>query len=221
MRVRRSFAFVDLCGFTSLTDVHGDEYSVGVLAEFRTIAREICSRRGVRIAKWLGDGCMLVGVETTPLVASVLEMERRMAGVTHSLALRAGLTTGDVILFEGDDYIGHSVNLAARLCDAAEPHEVLAVPELAECAPPWAKVHEVPARPIRGLVDPVPLVELSARHQSEGVVVDPVCRMELPADSVVALRSDPVDGVIGFCSESCAQAWEGRRAPQPDEGLLA
>src|SRR6201999_2205680 len=75
VRVHRSFAFIDLSGFTALTEAGGDENAVNVLSAFRTLVRNICSRRGVRIAKWLGDGAMLVGVETTPLLASVLEME--------------------------------------------------------------------------------------------------------------------------------------------------
>jgi len=31
-----------------------------------------------------------------------------------------------VLLFEGDDYIGRPVNMAARLCEAAGPGELLA-----------------------------------------------------------------------------------------------
>ena len=144
-----------------------------------------------------------------------------MASITRSLALRAGMTTGEVILFEGDDYIGSPVNLAARLCDAAQAHEVLAVPELADVAPPWATVTSVGEREIRGLVRPVPLVELSSRARAEGVVIDPVCQMELPPDAVVARRTDPLKGVIGFCSESCAQTWDGRRERASDQGLIA
>ena len=75
MRVHRSFAFVDLSGFTALTEVEGDERAVAILSAFRSMVRDICSRRGVRIAKWLGDGAMLVGVDTTPLVAATLEMQ--------------------------------------------------------------------------------------------------------------------------------------------------
>src|SRR3954470_1248682 len=114
MRVTRTFAFVDLCGFTGLTDEQGDEDAVEHLARFRAAAREICSRRGVRIAKWLGDGAMLVGVDPAPLVAAVLELEFCFAERDTPLALHAGLATGDTILFEGDDYIGRAVNLAAR-----------------------------------------------------------------------------------------------------------
>ena len=41
MRVERSFAFVDLCGFTRFTDAHGDEQAVAVLTRFRAaVARD-------------------------------------------------------------------------------------------------------------------------------------------------------------------------------------
>jgi class 3 adenylate cyclase len=160
MRVRRTFAFVDLCGFTQLTDSQGDDDAVAVLATFRFALREVCSRRGVRIAKWLGDGAMLVCVEVAPAVATVLEMERRVVDENWALALRAGMTTGDVIMFEGDDYIGHPVNLASRLCAAAGPGEVLAQPEVAAAAPDWVSVQPVPDRELRGVAQPVPLVEL-------------------------------------------------------------
>ena len=177
MRVRRTFAFVDLCGFTALTDTHGDDEAVAVLATFRFALREVCSRRGVRIAKWLGDGAMLVCVDVAPAVATVLEMEHRVVEEDWPLALRAGMTTGDVIMFEGDDYIGHPVNLASRLCAAAGPGEVLAQPEVADVAPEWAACHAVPDRELRGLADPVPVVELSPCGEPDA---EPVA--ELPRD---------------------------------------
>ena len=62
-RVTRTIGFVDLGGFTNYTETEGDEAAVSVLQFFRAATREICALRGVRIAKWLGDGAMLVGVE--------------------------------------------------------------------------------------------------------------------------------------------------------------
>jgi class 3 adenylate cyclase len=218
VRVRRSFAFVDLSGFTSLTDARGDEPAVELLGTFRASCREVCSRRGVRIAKWLGDGAMLVCTETTPLVATVLELERHVS--CSPLALRAGVTTGQVILFEGDDYIGHAVNLASRLCDLAQPHEVIALPEVAEFAPPWATARTMGAVAIRGLVREIDVVELSSREHAEGLFTDPVCRMELPADAVVDRRTGDDGVTVCFCSESCAETWDGRNDPAR-RGLLA
>ena len=40
--------------------------------------------------------------------------------------VHAGIAGGQVLLFEGDDYIGPAANHASRLCEAALPGEVLA-----------------------------------------------------------------------------------------------
>ena len=71
-RVDRTFAFIDLSGFTAFNERAGDEQAVDVLVEFRNTVRNIASKRGVRIAKWLGDGVMLVGVEPEETVDSCL-----------------------------------------------------------------------------------------------------------------------------------------------------
>lgn len=124
-RVRRAFAFVDICGFTRLADEQGDEAAVDALVGFRSDVRTACTRHGVRVAKWLGDGAMLVGVEATPLIGATHEIVASVVGVPHRPPVRAGVASGDVLIFEGDDYIGRVVNLAARLCDAARGDQVL------------------------------------------------------------------------------------------------
>lgn len=129
-RVRRTFGFIDLCGFTAFSNMRGDDAAVTQLGAFRAIVRSVGSATGVRIAKWLGDGAMLVGLEAAPLVAAVLEIERRMRSEGLDLALHAGVAQGQVILFEGDDHIGQSVNLASRLAELAEPWQVLAPADL-------------------------------------------------------------------------------------------
>ena len=125
MRVPRTFAFVDLSGFTNYTAAFGDDAAGRILSAFRTIVREVATERGVRIAKWLGDGCMIVAVEQIDAIAFALELEHRAADVCAPLSLRVGIATGYALLFEGDDYIGSAVNMAARLCDVAGPFEVL------------------------------------------------------------------------------------------------
>ncbi len=124
-RVERGFAFVDLSNFTRYTENHGDRKAVALLSEFRVVVRAVVASHGVRIAKWLGDGAMLVGVENEPLVEAVVHLQKVVTqqGV---LPLRAGIAAGPVILFEGDDYIGNAVNLAAHLCDLAQPGQLLA-----------------------------------------------------------------------------------------------
>jgi class 3 adenylate cyclase len=150
MRVLRSFGFIDLCGFTRFTDTHGDEQAVEVLTRFRAAVRQIASDHGVRVAKWLGDGAMFVSTDEQHLVNAVLAISERADELDVGLPLRAGMAGGNVILFEGDDYIGGAVNLAARLCDSAKPHEVLSSAWLAESFDGSVRLVDVGPRPVPG-----------------------------------------------------------------------
>ena len=161
-RVLRSFAFIDLSGFTAYTDAEGDDAAVSVLMRFRQIVREIAARRGVRIAKWLGDGAMLVAVEAEPLTEAIVDMEQ--AFEDQPLRLRAGLSSGLVILFEGDDYIGRAVNLAARLCALAKPGEVIAPTSMISNLMVNTVATPIGAREIQGFADSVELVRLDSRE---------------------------------------------------------
>ena len=203
MRVGRAFAFVDLSGFTSFTDAHGDEEAGQILTRFRSAVREVSSRRGVRVAKWQGDGAMFVAVEPQPLVEAVLEIEEKIDHSTSPLRLRSGITWGHVILFEGDDYIGSAVNLAARLCDVAAPHEILTSVDLGPYVPGWAVSEDAGLVEVRGFSHPIPVLRIHRREDAIDTVCDPICHMELPADAVVVRRGDEA-----FCSESCADVWD-------------
>jgi class 3 adenylate cyclase len=158
MRVDRWFAFVDLSGFTSFGDEFGDEESVRVLTVFRAAVRQVATEFGVRIAKWLGDGCMLVSVDASQLVGSVCRLEDLAHELDLPLQLHAGCAGGAVILLEGDDYTGRSVNLAARLSTVARPHEILATADLADVAPENIPVEPAGMITVAGLHDPVEVV---------------------------------------------------------------
>jgi adenylate cyclase len=88
-------------------------------------------------------------------------LQHRSAEVCAPLQLRVGLASGHALLFEGDDYIGSAVNMAARLCDAAGPHEVLLPTMQIERLPQG--VHTVAQRDLelRGFPGPINVVELS------------------------------------------------------------
>ena len=124
MRVRRTFCFLDLCGFTPFTDEHGDQEAVAVLGHLRAVLRAEAENSGVRVTKWLGDGAMLSGVDATAVIACAAVV-RDVLQTDGRLALRGGICEGKVIMFEGDDYIGAAVNVAARLCTRAEPGQLL------------------------------------------------------------------------------------------------
>lgn len=147
--VERAFVFVDLCGFTSFMAEHGEHAAIDALTAFHQLTRGVATRRGVRVAKWLGDGAMLVGVDIGPAIAAAAELVARFD--RQSLVLRGGVAHGHALLFEGDDYIGRPVNLAARLCAAARPGELLAVGYPARALPTWIQVLATRDLTLRGL----------------------------------------------------------------------
>jgi adenylate cyclase len=148
--VTRTFAFVDITGFTEYCDRHGDHAAIELLTRFRGLVRDVAARRGVRVAKWLGDGAMLVGVDEGPVVATVAELVMRSQ--TIGLDTHAGIASGTVLLFEGDDYVGRPANFAARLCDVAEPGEILAHSLLGEL-PGWVETRDSISVSVAGVGD--------------------------------------------------------------------
>jgi len=210
MRVQRSFGFLDLSGFTALTEAEGDEEAVAVVSSFRSLVRQVCSRRGVRIAKWLGDGAMLVSVDGFPLVATALELQHATEGLEVSTHLRCGLSSGAVILLEGDDYIGHAVNLAARLCDLAPAQVVLAAETIVGDLPKWGVVLSQEVTAVRGLERPLPVARLGLREVGTVAIADPVCGIPLTADVAEETVVDGIGREVWFCSDSCRDTWERR-----------
>ena len=156
-RVHRTFAFLDLCSFTDFVDEHGDTGAVRELQGLRSAVREVAPLFGVRVEKWLGDGLMLVGVDCEPLVGAALAIEERHS-VACELELRGGIASGAVILLEGDDYVGRSVNLASRLCDLAAPGQLLAVDDLE--LPEWVTTIEHDPVVVKGMAGSVGVVGL-------------------------------------------------------------
>ncbi|HLN16162.1 MAG TPA: adenylate/guanylate cyclase domain-containing protein [Acidimicrobiales bacterium] len=217
MRVRRTFAFIDLSGFTALTARQGDEQAVRLLSEFRSLVRGVCSRRSVRIAKWLGDGAMLVGVETRPVLEAILEMGFAAAASPAGIAIRTGLSVGPVILHEGDDYIGHAVNVAARLCDAAEGGQVLATDDVVDDVPAWGAVLARQDQIVRGLDTPLKVVRLGLAHLEGDVRPDPVCGIPLTREVAARRDWDSVGDEEWFCSDSCLDTWQHRPAAELEE----
>jgi adenylate cyclase len=149
-----TFGFIDISGFTAYCEKEGEHAAIELLTRFRSLTRSVAVRRGVRVAKWLGDGVMLVAADQNPAVATVAEVIVRCDAV--GLHTHAGLGRGPVLLFEGDDYVGRPVNLAARLCDAAERGEMLSN-GLSPDLPDWVKAE--PGVPLAlggiGVVDDV------------------------------------------------------------------
>jgi class 3 adenylate cyclase len=83
--------------------------------------------------------------------------------------MHAGCAGGAVILLEGDDYTGRSVNLAARLATAARPHEILATVDLAAYAADDVPVEPAGMITVAGIHDPVEVVRFGCAGAGDTV----------------------------------------------------
>lgn len=161
MRVPRTFVFVDISGFTNFTSENGDDAAGRLLASWRAVTRDVASETGVRIAKWLGDGCMIVAVDQRDAITFALELQKRSGAACAPLSIRVGIASGLALLFEGDDYIGTAVNMAARLCDVADPYEVIIPVEQIENLPEGVVVGKHEALNLKGMSEAIPVVTLT------------------------------------------------------------
>src|SRR5262245_48838703 len=78
--VSRSFAFVDLCGFTDFVETYGDFEGLVELTTLRRILREATLLHRARVDKWLGDGALLVALDTETMLEAVLAAGREHHG---------------------------------------------------------------------------------------------------------------------------------------------
>jgi adenylate cyclase len=128
--------FLDLTGYTRLTEERGDEAAADLAETLAALVRRRSQEHGGRPVKWLGDGVMFHFQDPEQGVLAALDMVEGAA--TEALpAARVGIDAGPVIFQEGD-YYGRTVNIAARIAEYARPGEVLvsqAVVDLADGAP--------------------------------------------------------------------------------------
>src|SRR5437879_3944390 len=149
-------AFVDLAGFSAITDVYGDVSAIAVLGRFEELVSQALGGLGTRI-KWIGDEAMF----GFPDPATALQMLGRLIPACRSEPriplTRTGLNHGPV-LRRSNDLFGSTVNIAARIAAFAFPGQLLATQPVANIAIASGIVaREIGKVALRSIADYVPL----------------------------------------------------------------
>ena len=157
--------FVDLVGFTPLSQrLHVRELH-SIVDEFEGSAYDIVTSRRGRVVKLIGDEVMFVVLEPQDACEIALALVDRFAEEEARVTPRGGLAVGE-ILTRGGDYYGPVVNLASRIADLAVPNEILVTPELRERAEKGSTTLAFDAagrRMLKGFDEPVELFALRRR----------------------------------------------------------
>ena len=148
-------AFIDLAGFTRLTQERGDASAVWSSTRLADLATEHAHRHTGRLVKVLGDGVMLHFGEPLAAILASLEIIDRVRGDGLPDA-HVGIAAGPLIARDGDFY-GHTVNLAARLSARAEGGRVLVNDVVMESAGQTGQIAFLPAGELelKGIEGPV------------------------------------------------------------------
>jgi adenylate cyclase len=127
-----AICFLDITGYTRLTQEMGDEAAAELAATVARLVQRNSVQHGGKPIKWLGDGVMFYFDHPGPGVRAALQMAEAIpaAGLPP---VHVGLSSGPVLFQEGD-YFGQTVNLSARIADYARPGEVLVTRSVVEAS---------------------------------------------------------------------------------------
>lgn len=168
--------FCDLRGFTAFSEVAEPEEVMGVLREYHTLVGPLIFEYGATLEHFAGDGLMAILNDPVPVDdpagravrMAVAIRNRVMAQVQvwakrgYDLGLGVGIATGYATLgqigFEGRFHygaIGTVLNVASRLCNAAESGQILIARRVAMDAEGIAEMTSLGEMTLKGLRRPV------------------------------------------------------------------
>ena len=163
MRITPAICFMDISGFTDLTEQRGDEAAADLASRMAPLVRRTTERHGGKVVKYLGDGVMLYFGSADDAVLAALEMVDATAEAGLPPA-HIGIHAGPVV-FQGGDYFGRTVNLAARIMDRAQPGQVLVSDDVATSVDRERfALSSIGPVTLKGVAQPIPLHAVERTH---------------------------------------------------------
>jgi adenylate cyclase len=152
-----AFTFIDLAGYTRITDERGDEAGARLARDLSTMVERIVSDHAGTPVKWLGDGVMVHFRDATAAVLATLETVA--AAPLIGLPAHAGVAAGPVVMQDGD-YFGRTVNLASRIAGGATAGQTLVSQLVADLVDDdGLSFREVGPLELKGFAEPVTVYE--------------------------------------------------------------
>jgi adenylate cyclase len=157
-----AMCFLDLSGYTRLTEERGDEAAAEMAATLGGLVQRSSHEHGGRPVKWLGDGVMVFFRDPAAAVASAMELREDIPAADLPPA-HVGIAAGPVI-FQDGDYFGRTVNVAARVAAHATAGQVLVSDDVQRLVTePDVEFVEIGPVELKGVSRPVLLYEASRR----------------------------------------------------------
>jgi class 3 adenylate cyclase len=127
----RAVLFIDMVRSTDITRELGDAAALSVAREYRDAVRQALVEHGGREVNRTGDGFLasfdsaLAAVQCAIAIQSSLASEEAERTDAFRVQAKVGVGAGEPVL-DGDDLFGSTINLTSRICDFAQPGQILA-----------------------------------------------------------------------------------------------
>ena len=167
----RTILFTDMQSSTALTELLGDAAAQEIRRAHNQIVRAALDANSGTEIKHTGDGIMASFSTASAALNCAIAIQQGVAAHKEAhpdspLAVYIGLNAGEPIAEEGDLF-GTSINLAARICDRAEPGQILAADVVRQLAAGKQFLFsDLGETELRGFEDPVRLYEVRWREES-------------------------------------------------------
>ena len=164
----RTIVFTDLTGSTSLLNEMGQSAYMVLLTEHDLIIRRSLAAERGREVKHTGDGMMASFDDVARALSCAIVIQdgfdaRNATTDGPALRVRIGMAAGEPV-DRGDDLFGSTVNLASRICDAAEAGQILVSDVVRDLGAPLGfGFLDAGLRTLKGFVEPNRLFELSTK----------------------------------------------------------
>ncbi|MEE8421859.1 MAG: nickel-binding protein [Dehalococcoidia bacterium] len=164
-RATRTILFTDLEGSVSMTQRLGDAGAMELLRVHDGIIRQALQTHGGNEVKHTGDGIMASFLSASGAVDCAITIQSAIAvhneeTPDEDLRVRIGLNAGEPVT-NGGDLFGAAVQLAARICDRADAHQILVGGVIRElCIGNTFEFRDSGTAELKGFETPVQLFEV-------------------------------------------------------------
>jgi class 3 adenylate cyclase len=159
----RTIMFTDIVDSTGMTARLGDVRAVEMVRAHDALVRRALHHRGGREVKHTGDGIMasfddaVAGVECARAIQ--LAFDAFNLASREKLQVRIGLDAGEPVA-DSNDLFGATVQMAARLCQCAEPETIVVSAAVSELLSDRILLIGLGSRALKGFAQPVPVFEV-------------------------------------------------------------
>jgi class 3 adenylate cyclase len=143
-----TFLFADISGFSLLTEREGDEVAADMAIHFVSAAATIAEKYGAEVVKGVGDAVMIRCDCPAESIRMGLELVAEFDDDPALPQIHAGLHIGPAIRRAGD-WFGATVNLAARMAEAACAGQLLVTEAAKAAAGELGSTHWMGIGPLR------------------------------------------------------------------------